>query len=53
METDCAVLELVNQLPKGYSWNLAVDNYFTYPRLFWELRQRGVGGVGTVRPNRV
>jgi len=45
------VLHLIkNYLGKGHV--LYLDNWYTSPKLFLKLAEKGVGAVGTVRKNR-
>lgn len=49
-KTQAVVLDLVCQLPnQGSNHVVWMDNLFTSVRLLTTLRERGVGGAGTVR----
>ena len=38
---------------KGKNHKLVMDNYYTSPPLYSQLKQWGIGAVGTIRHNRV
>ena len=45
------VMKLAVNVQEGQT--ITMDNFFTSPQLFAELKKRGIGAIGTVRANRI
>lgn len=48
--THAVVVALLDRLPEG-TYHVFIDNFFSSPNLFRQLRKRGIGATGTCRTN--